>query len=82
MSTSELKLNLHRLIDTINDPSVLNAVYALLRNNATETEDWWDELTESQKASIMIGLKEAEEGKVVPHDEVMRQVRHLLKKHE
>ena len=82
MGTSELKSNLHQLIDDINDRSILKAVHTLLSAKHIEEEDWWDELSKEQKTSIEIGLKEAEDGKVIPHDDVMKQVRDLLKNHE
>lgn len=82
MSTSELRSNLHQLIDRISDQSILEAVYTLLSGNRTETSDWWDELSEDQKKSIELGLKDVEEGRTIPHNEVMQEVRNLLKKHE
>jgi predicted transcriptional regulator len=82
MSTSELKSNLHQLIDNISDQSVLEAVYTLLSGNRTDATDWWDALSEDQKKSIELGLKDAEDGRTIPHDEVMQEVRNLLKKHE
>lgn len=82
MSTSELRSNLHQLIDNISDQSILEAVYTLLSGNRTETSDWWDELSEDQKKSIELGLKDVEESRTIPHNEVMKEVRNLLKKHE
>ena len=34
--------------------------------------DWWNEISDAEKNSIEMGLKDAEEGKVVPHSEVKK----------
>lgn len=34
--------------------------------------DWWNELSDAEKNSIEIGLKDIEEGKVVSHEEVIK----------
>ncbi|MCY0976137.1 hypothetical protein PGH12_12365 [Chryseobacterium wangxinyae] len=35
-------------------------------------EDWYDELSEAEKKSIELGLKDIEEGRVVAHSEVKK----------
>ena len=73
MSTSELKSNLHHLIDQIDDNSILRAVYKLLSEKGSGAqEDWWEQLSENYKDLIEQGLKELDEGKGIPHEEVMR----------
>lgn len=74
MNTVELKSDLHRLIDKINDATILNAVKVLLSKGATET-DWWDEIGEEEKQAIEKGLAEADRGEVTPHEEVMKEVK-------
>ena len=34
--------------------------------------DWWNEISDAEKNSIEMGLKDSEEGKVVPHSEVKK----------
>jgi predicted transcriptional regulator len=36
-----------------------------LRKN--ETTDWWNSISENEKESIEIGLKDAESGNLIPH---------------
>lgn len=43
-------------------------------------KDWSMELTDEQKASIKRGLKDIEEGRVTPHEEVMKKVKEMFKK--
>ena len=38
----------------------------------TLENDWWHELSDSEKHSIEMGLKDVEEGKVISHEEVMK----------
>lgn len=57
MSTIELKTNLHRLIDQINDDGILQAHLTLLsREISKPATDFWDELSPVQQASIDRGL--------------------------
>lgn len=75
MSTTELKSTLLTLIDSINDSKTLNAIYTLLSKNKTEKSDWWDELTQEQKAGIESGLKDIKAGRVNSHEDVMKRVK-------
>ena len=76
MNVVELKSDLHKLIDKINDTNILNAIKVILSKQAKESEsDWWDELSEEERKSIEIGLAEADRGEVRPHEEVMEEIR-------
>ena len=74
MNTIELKSDLHQLIDKINDASILNAVKVLLSKGEAET-DWWDEISAEEKRAIEQGIAEADRGKLIPHEEVMKEVK-------
>jgi len=74
MNTVEIKTDLHQLIDKINDVSILNAVKVLLSKGEAET-DWWDEISAEERHAIEQGLAEADRGEVIPHEEVMKQVK-------
>ncbi|MCK5169741.1 MAG: hypothetical protein KAQ75_07675 [Bacteroidales bacterium] len=37
--------------------------------------DWWDEISEAEKKSIEQGLAEADRGELIPHEEVMKEVK-------
>lgn len=75
MNVLELKSDLHHLIDKINDKSILNAVRTILSKQAEKSTDWWDEISEAEKKSIEQGLAEADRGKFIPHEEVMKEVK-------
>jgi len=74
MNAVELKSDLHQLIDKINDVSILNAVKVLLAKGEAAT-DWWDEIGQEEKQAIEKGLAEADRGEVIPHEEVMKEVK-------
>jgi predicted transcriptional regulator len=40
--------------------------------------DWWDEISDHEKEMIELGLKDIEEGRVVPHEEVRTGINKIL----
>ena len=78
MDVIDLRTDLHNMIDKITDSSVLNAVKTLLSDRSTTQADWWDTISENERAEIEQGLAEAERGEVVPHEEVMAKYKKWL----
>jgi len=74
MSVVTLKSDLHRLIDSINDVSIHNAVKVML-SKRTIPADWWEQLSDAERESIEIGLAQADNDELIPHEDVMREVR-------
>lgn len=37
--------------------------------------DWWDEISPAEKESIEKGLAEADKAELIPHEEVIKEVR-------
>ena len=64
------------MIDQVDDHEVLYAVQELL--SSQPSVDFWDELPEEVKKSIEIGVKQAENGEVIPHEEVMKRLEEKL----
>lgn len=54
-------------------PSVLAKVEAVFKKE--KGADWWDELGEDLKAELDESLAEADRGELIPHEEVMKEVR-------
>lgn len=76
MSTAQLRSNLHLLIDSIKDSNTLNALYNIISQKVkAKNVDWWDELTAEQKAGIEEGLAQAESGALIPHEQVMKEIK-------
>ena len=67
MNTIELRSTLHELIDQISDDVVLQAHLTLLSREVTQqSEDFWDELSPGQQASIDRGLADLAAGRRKP----------------
>ena len=75
MSTAELKSNLHKLVDSINDSKTLQAMITLLSKKEAMNVDFWDELSEEEKASIEEGIAQADRGELFSHEEVMAEIK-------
>ena len=72
MDVIEIKSDLHRLIDRVNDISILSTIKALL-NKQVVADDFWDELPENVQESIEKGLKQSKDGNTIDHDVVMKE---------
>ena len=84
MTHLELKTSFHRQIDEIEDEKELEKLYEyfiLLKQNFEKPDnDWWDELTEKQKADIESYINESEdESNLIPHEQVMKDSKEWLK---
>jgi predicted transcriptional regulator len=55
-------------------------VLSVVKTFAQEESDWWEGVEEAAQESIERGLKQAEEGKVKPHKEVMKKYKKWLSK--
>jgi predicted transcriptional regulator len=78
MDVIELRADLHNMIDKISDSDVLNAVKTLLSGKADKQADWWDTISEDERAEIELGLSEADRGELIPHEEVMAKYKKWL----
>ena len=73
MSTIELKTNLHRLIDQINDDVILQAHLTLLSREMTQpATDFWDNLPPDHQASIDRGLADIASGRRKPFADILK----------
>lgn len=52
----------------------------LMRAIIEAENDWWDEISEEEKASIKRGIKDVKEGRVMPHEDVMKKYNKWLSK--
>jgi predicted transcriptional regulator len=55
-------------------------VLSVIKTFAREENDWWNTVEEAAGESIKRGLKQAKEGKVIPHHEVMKKYEKWLSK--
>ncbi len=74
MNTIDLKTTLHRLIDQINDDTVLQAHLTLLSREANQPSgDFWDDLSVEQQAFIDRGLADLAAGRKKPFVDILKQ---------
>ena len=73
MNLQAKKLELVQMILNTEKPSVLAKVEAVFKKE--KGSDWWDEISEAEKAAIEESLAEADRGELIPHEEVMKKVR-------
>jgi len=78
MDVIELRTDLHNMIDKITDSNILNAVKTLLSGKTAAQTDWWDTISDEERAEIEQGLAEADRGEVIPHEEVMKKYQKWL----
>jgi NRPS condensation-like uncharacterized protein len=77
------KLNIIHQILQLEDELMLQTVKDLLAlgcNQADNETDIWDELSESQKASIELSIKQLENDEGVSHEQVQAEMRKMLTK--
>jgi predicted transcriptional regulator len=61
MNTSQIKLELFRKIDMLEESTVMELYNFLVKKNSRKT-DFWEELNTSQKADIEAGLADIAKG--------------------
>jgi hypothetical protein len=75
MSSAELKLNIFRLIDQIEDQDKLSGAYRSLLALPGSKNPAHSELFHDLEESLAISEAQVKEGKTIPHEEVMRKYR-------
>ncbi len=81
-TSAVLKNELHRMVVQTENLAVLEKVkniFDLLLKNG-ETGDWWDELTEKEKALIQRGLQQLDNGERIPNSQVRLEINRMLGK--
>jgi malonyl CoA-acyl carrier protein transacylase len=63
------KIELIQWLTTLEDSSLIQKILDLRKN---ETKDWWNEISESEKESIELGLLDADKGKLNPNSEAKK----------
>ena len=77
MNAIELKSDILKLINIIEDESFLHAIRILLLKQIpnSETKDFWNDLPIRIRKDIETALMEADKGELIPHEEVMKEMR-------
>jgi predicted transcriptional regulator len=71
------KLGLIEWITGLNDLAIIEKLKKIQAENALSS-DLWDKLTTHEKESIERGMKDIEEGRVIPHETVRKKYEKYL----
>ena len=69
MGLEALKLELIEWLSKLEDRSTVEYL-KIVKDSADQSNDWWNDLSETEKAGIERGLKDVEEGRVHSHTAV------------
>ncbi|MFZ4590747.1 MAG: hypothetical protein ACOYN6_07100 [Ignavibacteria bacterium] len=72
MTTPEIKYQLFKAIDKIEDDKLLIELLNILQTENQESVDFWDLLTEEQRTEIDIAVKESSKEKKLISDKVLQ----------
>lgn len=61
METTELKSNLHKIIDNIQSEQLLRTLYYFLKERESKSGELWESLTNEQKQEVLLAFDESEE---------------------
>ena len=70
MEYSDLKAELHRLIDQVNDEVALYQVRSILE--AQTGHDWADDMNDEMREALERSIAQADSGNVISHEDVMK----------
>jgi len=73
MNIQSKKLEIVQLILNTEKPAILEKIEDILKKE--KSSDWWNEISEGERKSIERGILEADNGELIPHDEVMKKAK-------
>jgi len=73
MNLQAKKLELVQLIINTQKPLTLKKVEEVLRGE--KDDDWLDIISDAERISLENGLAEANKGKLIPHEDVMKEAK-------
>ncbi len=65
------KIELAKMVLSIESEAIIEKLINLLRS---EEIDFWDELTDEQKADIELGVQQADQGLTIPLEDVLKKL--------
>jgi hypothetical protein len=71
MGHDGLKLELIEWLTKLEDDETIRYL-KVVKDSKLSDHSWWDDLSQNQKNGINQGLKDIDEGRVTPHDEVLK----------
>ena len=77
MSAELLRKSIYALIEQVEDVEFLAAMYKIIKSS--RPDDWWGQIDPAEKKLLQKGLSELENGDYFSHDDVMAEVKKILK---
>jgi hypothetical protein len=74
MDLSARKIDLISWISNLRDERILSRIETIKK----EEPDWWDTISDEEKAEIEEGLAQLDRGETVPHEQVMAKYKKWL----
>lgn len=77
MGTAELRSNLHKMVDKIEDERLLRAIYSFLNaKENSEAGQMWSSLNEEQKREVLRAYDESEDdSNLISDDDVWKEIK-------
>ena len=69
MNIQNAKMELIQWLTTVEDSSLIQRILDLRKS---ETKDWWNEISDSEKESIELGISDAKSGKLNSNTEAKK----------
>jgi predicted transcriptional regulator len=69
MNIKAKKLELVQLILDTEQPSILDKISKIFKKE--KEADWWDTISDEERAGIQEGIAQADRGELIAHEEVM-----------
>ncbi|MEX0812840.1 MAG: hypothetical protein WD048_11545 [Chitinophagales bacterium] len=69
MNIQNTKIELIQWLTTVEDSSLLQKILDI---KSTESKDWWNEISETEKKSIQKGVSDADKENLKPHSEARK----------
>lgn len=73
----DIQLEKRQVMEILKDTDDLSIILAVKKLLTKKKKDWWDDLTEEQKADIELGLKQIERGEVVTYESILKRHGHI-----
>ncbi len=74
MKMETRKIGLINWLSQLQDEETINKLESL----RDEKQDWWNTISDEERAQIEEGLSQANKGEVIPHDKVMEKYKKWL----
>jgi len=71
MGHESVKLELIEWLMKLEDDETINYL-KIVKDSSDSDHDWWDDLTNEQKQGIERGLRDIDNGRTIPHDQVKK----------